>query len=254
MNRTLTQFEPALALPADGVFDASEVADLPEPVARYFRTAIAPGTPLARTARIAMRGRIKLNRWVGFRGGEVISPTEGFVWAVRTGPISGFDCYVDGRGEMRWKIFGLVPVMTAEGPDITRSAAGRAAGEGVWIPTALLPRFGTRWHALDDSHIVSVQTVGREEITCEHTLDEHGHIVMTRFDRWGDPDRTEHFGVHPFGAEHTAFATFGGLTIPVAGRAGWHFGTERWDDGVFFEYRITEVVPIDGRGSANLDP
>jgi hypothetical protein len=48
---------------------------------------------------------------------------------------------------MDWKLAGLVTIMHADGPDHARSAAGRAAAEGMWVPTALLPRFGVRWSA-----------------------------------------------------------------------------------------------------------
>lgn len=237
-------YERDLVLPADGTFDAAELAGLAGPVARYFETAIAPGTPLARTARIGMRGRIKVNRWIGFRGTELISPTAGFLWAVRAGPITGYDRYAGGEGEMRWKLLGLVRVMYAAGPDVSRSAAARAAGEGVWIPTALLPRFGTRWQATDDTHISSHHALGGHEITCHHTLDREARIVTTRIDRWGDPDRSGTYALHPFGVESTAWRTFGGLTIPTAGRAGWGHGTARWPDGIFFEYEITSVEPV----------
>jgi hypothetical protein len=37
----------------------------------------------------------------------------------------------------------------------------------------------------------------------------------------------------------TGYRTFDGVTVPSEGRTGWHFGTERWDDGVFFRYEIT---------------
>ena len=43
----------------------------------------------------------------------------------------------------------------------------------------------------------------------------------------------------------TGQGTFGGVTIPARGRAGWHHGTDRWENGVFFRYEITgyELVP-----------
>ncbi len=238
------RFERALVRPAVGRFDESDLVGLPDPVVRYFDASIALGTPLAQTARIGMRGRIKLNRWVAFHGTEVITPSVGFIWAVRAGVISGFDRYLDGQGEMRWRLLGLVPVMRASGPDIARSTGARVAGEGIWIPTALLPRFGTRWVAVDDTHIESHHTIDGFDVTCHHTLDGTGRITTTRIDRWGDPDRTGTFALHPFGVETTAFATFGGLTIPAAGRAGWHHGTDRWAEGIFFEYQLTSLDPV----------
>jgi len=44
-------------------------------------------------------------------------------------PVVGYDRLSSGTAQMRWRLLGLLPVMTAAGPDITRSAAGRLAGE-----------------------------------------------------------------------------------------------------------------------------
>lgn len=240
----VARLERALARPSAGVFDEYELEGLPEPVVRYFRASIRPGTPLSLTARLAMRGRIRLRRWLRFRGSEVIAPGLGFLWAVRAGPVSGYDRYAAGVGEMRWKLAGLVPVVSAGGSDVSRSAAARAAGEGIWLPTALLSRFGVRWEASDDAHLVSRHALDGYELACHHTLGEHDTIVSTWFERWGDPDGSGSFGLHSFGVEHTSHTTFDGITIPSAGRAGWHYGSDRWPDGVFFEYEITALEPL----------
>ena len=36
---------------------------------------------------------------------------------------------------MRWRLAGAIPIVSAEGPDVTRSAAGRLASEIVVAPT-----------------------------------------------------------------------------------------------------------------------
>ena len=46
-------------------------------------------------------------------------------------PIRGSDSYLDGQGAMRWRLFGIVPMVNAAGPDITRSAAGRVNIESI---------------------------------------------------------------------------------------------------------------------------
>ena len=129
-------------------FGPAELDGLPEPVRRHLTQAIAPGTPLHTSARLRMRGSIKVGRWLPFRARQVLSPQRGFVWTARAaGLIAGGDRYLDGAGAMRWKLAGLVTVAAGEGADISRSAAGRAGAEGIWLPTALLPRFGVRWSA-----------------------------------------------------------------------------------------------------------
>ena len=31
------------------------------------------------------------------------------------------------------------------------------------------------------------------------------------------------------------------MTIPGSGRLGWHYGTDRWSEGEFFWYHITDL-------------
>lgn len=49
-------------------------------------------------------------------------------------------------------------------PDGSQSAAGRAGGEGIWVPTALLPRFGVTWSADDETHITALTDSARHRL------------------------------------------------------------------------------------------
>jgi hypothetical protein len=128
---------------------------------------------------------------------------------------------------------------------VARSAAGRAGAEAIWLPTALLPRFGVRWAAPAPARdrVTAAFAVGETPLELELGLDTAGRVVSLAFDRWGDPGGDGRFGWHRFGGELTAHASFGGLTIPSAGRLGWFYGTDRWDEGEFFRYRITDLQP-----------
>ncbi|HZQ28160.1 MAG TPA: DUF6544 family protein [Acidimicrobiales bacterium] len=193
--------------PVDAVFSDDELVGLPEPVRRHLQLAIAPGTPLALAAHLRIRGHIKLGRWLPFRASQLLAPHRGTVWTARiAGLISGSDQYAAGSGGMDWKLAGLVRLVHADGPDVSRSSAERAAGEGIWLPTALLPR-------------------------CIQSL---------VFDRWGDPSNKGEFGLHPFSGEVTEHRTFHGVTISSGGSVGWFYGTDRWNEGEFFRYRITD--------------
>jgi hypothetical protein len=226
-------------------FHPELVATAPEPVRRYFTAAVAPGTQLASGALLTMRGRIKIGRWLPFRARQVLVPRHGTVWSARVaGVIVGSDRYASGAGGMDWKLPGLLRVVRAEGPDVSRSAAERAAGESLWAPTALLPGPDVRWRAVDDQRVSVEVAVDDHRVTLHHELDEGGRPRTSRFDRWGDPDGTKTWGLRPFGVEVTDHRTFAGVTIPAQGRAGWHFGTDRWEDGAFFEFEITSYEPI----------
>lgn len=234
-----------LELAPDGVFDPGEVADLPEPVRRYFAASIAPGAPRSQSVRLRMRGSIRVGRWIPFRAHEVLTPRRGFVWSARAGGIiTGSDRYIEGRGSMRWRIAGLVPVVHADGPDVSRSGAGRAGGEALWLPTALLPRFGVAWDAPDASHITARFAVDDTPLELRNTIDGAGRVTESVFRRWGDPDRAGVFDWHSCGGDVTGYGTYGALTIPTAGRIGWGYGTEAWTNGEFFRYRLTTVEPV----------
>lgn len=230
--------------PLPGGFDEQDVRGLPEPARRHLCAVIDPGASIDQTVFLRMRGRIKVGRWLPFRAHQVLSPHRGFVWSARAaGLISGWDRYVDGAGAMQWKLGGLIPVVRAEGPDVSRSAAARAAAEAIWAPTALLPRCGVRWTSeAPDSATLHYDLDGLP-ISVTYRLDEQGHLTALEFGRWGDPDNTGTWGWHRFGGEITNYRRFGDVLLPQAGRVGWHFGTDRWPDGAFFEFAITEARP-----------
>ncbi|MFP3899331.1 MAG: DUF6544 family protein [Acidimicrobiia bacterium] len=237
-----------LALPpARGRFHEPDLDGLPAPVRRHLRLAIAPGMPRARAARITMRGRLKLgSRWLPFRAREVLAPLAGFVWTARVaGVLSGSDHYVDGEGGLDWRLFGLMPVMQSSGTDVARSAAARGGAEGIWVPTALLPRFGVGWSAEDDTHLTAGYHVDGVDLDVSYTIDRTGRLTAVTFPRWGDPDETGTWSLRPFGIDVTGYGTFGGLAVPAAGRVGWFHGTDRWDEGEFFRYRITRLDPVE---------
>ncbi len=160
--------------------------------------------------------------------------------------ISGGDRYVDGSGGMDWRLLGVLRLVHADGPDVTRSAAERAAGESIWVPTAMVATADS-WIADDDHHLRVPAEVDGYRVELRHDIDDEGLVRSSTFLRWGDPDNSGAWAQHPFGVEVEGQLRFDGVTIPARGRAGWHFGTSRWDDSVFFTYEITRYEPITTR-------
>src|SRR4051794_32674748 len=119
----------------DRVFDPARLGRIPNQALRYLQHAIAPGTVLSNAVRLKMHGEIRLKGWLPFHAEQVIRWDRGMIWqaAVQMHGLSirGGDSYLDGHGAMRWRLFGIVPVVNASGPDITRSAAGRVNIESI---------------------------------------------------------------------------------------------------------------------------
>lgn len=231
--------------PPDGTpFDPALVADLPEPARRYLLHAIAPGTPLARSVELEMEGTILLapgGEPVPITAEQVLSPPEGFIWRARTHGglmrIRGFDRYVDGQGEMRWRLWGLIPVLRADGPDITRSAAARLAMEAVMSPSALIPGRGAEWEPVDEDRAVFRMRVGEERVETTLTVDAVGRPVRVSAPRWREASGSEPAGYSRFDVEMEGELRSGGYTLPGRIRAGWRLGEP--DEFRFFDATLT---------------
>jgi hypothetical protein len=231
--------------PSDVTFDPDMVADLPEPARRWLNHAIAPGTPLWQRVALEMHGHIRIKRWLPFRAVQLHAPPRGYVWAARATfgpiPIIGYDRYVDGDGEMHWGLFGRVPLVVATGPDLDRAAAGRAAIDALFVPTAC---FGSDVIWTDGStpdSAVAEWHIGGHVLRPELTFAADGSLRSVVMPRWTKP-RGEDWGEVPFGGILDQEVDFGGVRIPTRARVGYHFGTDRWAKGEFFRASITSAT------------
>jgi hypothetical protein len=235
----------ALGRPTTGpVFEPSTVTGLPEAVGRWLTHAIDEGTPLRRSAHVRMHGEIRIGTWARFTAVQRLAVADGFVWAARARvrglPVVGFDRWTRGSGEMRWRLLGAVPVLSAQGEDVTRSAAGRHAGELLLLaPTAALSREVTWRSAGGDRAIAGVRIAGEtHEVTL--TVGPDGALTEVVMQRWGDAGSGS-FATQPFGATLHEEADFAGVRVPRRITAGWHYGTDRWPEGQFIRYTLDDV-------------
>lgn len=227
-------------------FDPASTDTLPGPVARWLRHAIDPGTPMTRTVVLSMHGRIRLGSWRPFRARQVLAAERGFIWSAsaRFGPlpVQGFDRSADGQGEMRWRLLGLIPVMSAGGPHVTRSAAGRLALETMMTPTAALAPT-VRWRAVDRHRARARTDVGGFTHHIEVQVDDDGRLVSATMPRWGNP-LGEPFGTYPFGVRFTGERRSAGVATAERIEAGWFPESPRWADGVFFRATLDDVAHL----------
>jgi hypothetical protein len=222
-------------------YDPDAPAGLPEPVRRWLAHAIAPGTALRTAVELSTHGTIRLGAWRDFAATQRLSIAGGFVWAgtaTKFGlPVVGFDRYSRRVGQMSWKLFGRFPVDAAGGPDVTRSAAGRHAGELlVAVPAAAFSR-RVSWRPVDADRATARIRVDAGYHEVQLTVAEDGALRSMVMSRWGSVADGS-FGDRVFGAEFADEATFEGFTIPRTVVAGWDLGTPGWSGGQFIRYTV----------------
>lgn len=189
-----------------------------------------------------MVGSIRLGSWWPFTARQVLSPAR-YVWAADARlhrlQVLGYDRYSAGTGEMRWRLLDLVPVMSAAGPDVARSAAGRLASEIALLPTAY---GGAVWSAgSSPDTVLASWGEGDEQQQVVLHVGPDGRLLDLVMQRWGNPGGSP-YGRYPFGATFAGERTDSGVTLPAAVRAGWWWGTDRQDEGEFFRMEITGLV------------
>ena len=242
MTRDWVELRPA---PTGETFDPKMVSDLPEPAQRYLMHTIKPGTRLAGSVYLEMEGRIGLQpggEKLPLRAQEILAAPGGFIWKASAGSglmrISGYDFFRKGEGGMRWFLWGVIPVMAADGPDITRSAAGRVALEAIaWLPSVLFARSEVRWEAIDDRSARVYLRVGDEETESIIHVSPDGRLESLEMMRWevdgldGSPEYLK--SVADVTGEEREF---GGYIVPSRVRLTSKVGTPQ--ENPFFEATI----------------
>lgn len=166
----------------------SEVADLPDPVRRYFRSVLRNGQPMIRMARLTQEGEFLVKeqppKWGAFRATHVaaVSPPA-FDWDARIAWAPGVkvfvrDAYVAGTGLLHAAAFGMLTLTKQRGtPELAEGELMRYLAETPWYPTALLPGHGVSWTAIDDSSARATLTDGATTVSLDFTFDDNGLIT-----------------------------------------------------------------------------
>ena len=152
-------------------YEHDEIRGLPAPVARYFEAALVPGRPWIDEATIVQEGVLRTPGELPFRAvTRVTTRRPGFVWEARVkGPLGlrVIDAYVDGEGSLDVALLagtlGLQRLRRRAG--LAESQLQRWLAESPWYPTALLPRAGVRWEAVDDRSARATITDGLNAAT-----------------------------------------------------------------------------------------
>ncbi len=216
-------------------FSEEMVADLPDPAQRYFLHAIKQGTPLATKLYWNWSGQMKPARempWMDLTSEQISVKERGFVWKARAGKgpliLTAADHYKDGEGRMRISLFGLVPIVNASGPDLSKASLGRVVVESMFMPSSLLPGPHVQIDGVNESHFEVTVGLYGEKSTITLTVDQEGRVREYVIGRWGNLTDDGSYRYIPYGGIVEEERTFGGYTIPSRAVVGWWYGTEQY--------------------------
>jgi hypothetical protein len=229
-------------------FDARELADLPQPVQRYFRTVLKDGQPLIAAAKFSHQGSFNMSetreKWSPFTSTQlVITQRPGFDWDGRIVMIPGInvfvhDAYVSGEGILHAALLGIVTLADIRGtPEAATGELMRFLAEAAWYPTRLLPSQGVRWEAIDNSSARATLKDGDTTVSLDFHFDEAGLIHTIRTQARA---RTVKGGLvfAPWQVRVWDYELRDNMQIPIAGEVAWQLA-----DGLLPYWRghITQI-------------
>jgi len=223
----LKEAEP-LGSPELSVLDFSRLEGLPPPVARYFAFALSPGQRIIASAHLRFTGTFAAgpNAWAPFTAEQDVRVTPpGFVWDARIAmipvvPVRVRDSYVGGEGAMRAAAAGVIPVVDQHGtPEMAAASLQRFLAEAVWLPTALLPREGLSWSAIDDTSARVTLKDGPTTVSLDVTFGPRGEVESTSTMRYRDVKGTP--VLTPWVGHHRDYERIAEMMIPTSGDVAW---------------------------------
>jgi hypothetical protein len=167
--------------------DFDELAGLPAPVQRFFRSVLSEGQPVITSVHLRHRGTFNMSetaeQWKAFTSDQqVVIRRPGFDWDGRIQMFPGaavhvHDAYVAGEGVLHASLLGAITLANLRGGgEIAEGELMRFLAEAAWYPTALLPSHGVRWSALDDRSASATLVDGARSVTLRFTFLPDGPI------------------------------------------------------------------------------
>lgn len=240
----------ALAEPVpDGVVTEDDLADLPEPVARYLRRAGAVGQPVVGNMRARIHGRIRSGRhrpWMSFTGEQVNTfgpqPTRlFFLDATMMGlPVDVLHVFANQSATMRASVCSMVPTVRSAGPDMDRAETVTLFNDLCLMAPAALVHAPVRWELVDEDRVRGAFTVGGHTVRAELFFNEAGELVdFVSDDRLRASSDGRSFTRQRWSTPVRGYRMFGNWWLGAGGESRWHAPEGEFVYGVMEIDRIT---------------
>jgi hypothetical protein len=220
------------------------INSLPEIVQRYLRYTGVVGKEAIRTVHLKQEGFMRLQpdqKWLPVVAEQYFTTDPlAFLWRGKIKPlplvaISATDRFSDGHGNMLVKLWSLITLGDAHGPEVDQGELQRYLAEISWFPTSWLSDAIT-WQVID-AH--SVKTIYNQQgVTASIVLhiNEQGQLTHVTADRY----REEHgrYRLTPWLVRLEKEQEIEGLRIPTRFEVSWHLPSGEFS---WFRARITEI-------------
>lgn len=220
-----------------GIFLKEQIADLPEPVQRYFNYSLQEGQSFISYARLKHSGQFRQKpdqKWTSITGVEYFTTQNpGLVWFGKVPFISATDKYVNGKGNLKVKFLSTIKFIDAKGETTDQGEFLRWLSEAVWYPTALLPSENMKWEAIDDNSAKIIYSDDRISAEGIFHFNEIGQISRFEAMRYMDESRLEHWTINC-----SDYKQVNGMHLPFFAEVIWNLDA---GDFCYAKFRVDTI-------------
>jgi hypothetical protein len=230
-RRLVARLEAARTKSVDAPYRTREIESLPLPVQRYFRAVLKDGQPMVSAVKLKQSGIFSMNEeapsWKSFTASQCVTTNRpGFIWDARIAtypvvPLHIHDAYIKGEGILHASLLGLFTLADMEGGrDAALGELLRYLPEAVWYPTALLPRNGIIWEAIDDHSALATISDGELKATMTFGFNSEG-LIDTFYSEARSRLVGKHSEMMPWQGRFKNYAERSGMLVPLYGEVEW---------------------------------
>jgi len=229
---------PKLLLPKD-------INHLPEPVQRWLVYSTVIGREKIYSVRLKQKGEFRLapdKDWMPFTAEEYYTTAKpAFLWSTKMQmapmlSIVGRDRYYQGHGHMLIKLFSLIPVADATGPEIDQATLLRYLNEIMWFPGAAVNDY-IQWQEIDANSARATMSYAGTTASAVFYFNDLGQLTTMTADRYRYVNGK--FQLDEWSTPITGYGEFQGIRVPTRGQGVW-----KLDSGDFSYIRL-EVIEIE---------
>jgi hypothetical protein len=207
------------------------------------------GAPACRRFDVRQSGEIRMapdKPWIPFEAEQWLD-TAGldFHWLARARmgrilPVAVVDSFKAGHGLLTVRLFGVLAVVNAEGPDVDRGEAMRALAEIPWRPSALADAPYLSWSEVSSNTLRAEYDDGKTRCHVDLEVDGYGGVRSA-----SAPDRPRAVQNEsletPWRGEFSEYREFDGMRVPTRAEVSWLL-----PEGVFtyFRCQVTEFRAV----------
>jgi hypothetical protein len=204
---------------------ATIAADL---LARTRQFAMSAGVSQYRAFELRQRAQMRLapeKPWLDVAAEQWLdAATLDFRWKAKTRiagimPLSVFDAFEKGRGELSLRLAGLIPLASAQGREVDRGEMMRALAELPWRPTGFASE-AIAWSSPSANTLRASFEDGTIRCFVDLEVDAEGKVLAA-----GAPDRPRSVGKKfiptAWRGTFADYKDFGGMHVPTRAEVSW---------------------------------